>query len=69
MTYLTPTRLAALALLASPVTAFAHDGEHTQGIFATVLHWLSSPTHSLFTVIGGAALVVLAYAIARKKRA
>ena len=62
---------AALALpaLLSPTTAFAHEGDHGTYVLTNIMHWLSSPTHSLFAVLGGIAFVGLAVSIIRKKRA
>jgi len=57
--------VAATALLATP--AYAHDGDHSMGVFATVMHWLSSPTHSLFAVAAGAGIVVGLYALNKKR--
>lgn len=54
--------------LAIATPALAHDGDHSVSFVANVMHWLSSPTHSLFAVIGGVAFVALLLA-ARKKRA
>ena len=58
---------AALSLL--PATAHAHDGEHAALFLANILHWLSSPSHSLFAVIGGVAIAALIIKAARKNRA
>jgi len=55
----------AIALTAAS-PAFAH-GDHSQGIFATVVHWLSSPVHSLFAVIGGVVVSALIYKALKKK--
>lgn len=68
MKYLTSTGLAALAVLGSAANAYAHDGDHTSGIFANIIHWLSSPTHSLFAVIGGLAISAVIVKTARKKK-
>ena len=65
-TLLKMAAIAAPVLIAAP--AFAHDGEHSHGFVATAMHWLSSPTHSLFAVVGGVAVVGAIVAI-RKKRA
>lgn len=53
--------------LAAATPALAHNGEHSHGFVATVIHWLSSPTHSLFAVIGGAVIVALIYKATKKK--
>lgn len=53
--------------LAAAAPALAHDGEHSHGIVATVIHWLSSPTHSLFAVIGGVIVSALIYKAVKKK--
>lgn len=57
--------IAAPFLAAAP--AFAHDGDHSHGFIATAMHWLSSPTHSLFAVIGGIAIVGAVVAITKKR--
>jgi len=53
--------------LAAATPALAHDGEHSHGIVATIAHWLSSPTHSLFAVIGGVVISALIYKAVKKK--
>ena len=58
---------AAMTLL--PATAHAHEGEHGAVIAANILHWLSSPSHSLFAVIGGVAIAALIIKAARNSRA
>lgn len=55
----------ALALI--PTTAYAHDGDHSASFIANVLHWLSSPTHSLFALIGGLIIVGLIVKFAKKR--
>jgi len=57
---------AAALALSSP--AFA-DGTHSHNTFANILHWLSSPAHSLFAVIGGLAFVAIIVAMKRQKKA
>jgi len=57
---------AAALMLSAP--AFAH-GDHSHNIVANVIHWLSSPAHSLFAVIGGLAFVGLMAAMMRRKKA
>jgi len=54
-------------LLATP--ALADGGTHGHTTVENILHWLSSPTHSLFAVIAGAAFVAGAVIYTRKKRA
>jgi len=61
----TATAVIASALIAAP--AYAHDGDHSMSFVSTVLHWLSSPTHSLFAVAAGAAFVVGVYALNKKR--
>jgi len=61
------TLLSAGATFALASPAFAHDGDHSIGFTSTALHWLSSPTHSLFAVIGGIAVTALIIKIVRKK--
>ncbi len=53
--------------LAIAAPAAAHDGDHSMTILANIGHWLSSPTHALFSVIAGVALVALAVTIAKKR--
>ncbi|NNE58764.1 MAG: hypothetical protein HKN36_11715 [Hellea sp.] len=62
--------VAALAVpaLLSSTSAYAHTGDHGEHIVANIIHWLSSPAHSLFAVIAGAAFVALAYRALRKSR-
>ncbi len=59
--------LGALAAMAVSAPALAHDGEHSFGFVTTALHWLSSPTHSLFAVIGGIAISALIFKVAKRK--
>jgi len=60
--------LSAVAVaLAAAAPAFAHDGEHSHSFVATAIHWLSSPTHSLFAVIGGVVISALIYKAVKKK--
>jgi len=61
------TILGVMAAMAVSAPALAHDGDHSLGFLATAIHWLSSPTHSLFAVIGGVAISALIYKVARKK--
>jgi len=53
--------------LAAASPALAHDGEHSHNFVATAIHWLSSPTHSLFAVIGGVVISALIYKAVKKK--
>jgi hypothetical protein len=57
---------AATLMLSAP--AFA-DGTHSHNTLANILHWLSSPAHSLFAVIGGFAFVAMIVAAKRKNKA
>ena len=59
--------LGTVAALAVSAPAFAHNGDHTLGFVATAMHWLSSPTHSLFAVIGGIAVSALIVKALKKK--
>jgi len=59
------TALSAMSMLAIATPAFAHVGDHS-GIFASLGHWLSSPSHGLFTVIGLSVLGFAAYKLTRK---
>ena len=63
------TALAAAASLAAAVPAYAHEGDHSAPLLANIMHWLSSPTHALFAVIGGVAVSALIIKLARKSRA
>jgi len=58
--------LGAIAVMAVSTPAFA-DGDHSHGIVVTAFHWLSSPAHSLFAVIGGIAISALIYKTMKKK--
>ncbi len=61
---------AVTALAALPAAnAFAHNGDHGDHFVATIIHWLSSPTHSLFAVIGGVVASAMIVRMVRKKRA
>jgi len=53
--------------IAAAAPALAHDGEHSHSFVATAIHWLSSPTHSLFAVIGGVVISALIYRAIKKK--
>ena len=60
--------LSAVAVaLAAAAPALAHDGEHSYSFVAKAIHWLSSPTHSLFAVIGGVVISALIYKAIKKK--
>jgi len=59
--------LGVVAALTVSAPALAHDGDHTLGFIATAMHWLSSPTHSLFAVAGGVAISALIYKASKKK--
>jgi len=61
------TTLGAMAALAVSAPAFAHEGDHSLGFVSTAIHWLSSPSHSLFAVIGGIAISALIYKATKKK--
>lgn len=60
-------KLATLILALSATPALAHEGEHNAFALANVMHWLSSPTHSLFAVIGGVAVAAIIFKLSRKK--
>ena len=53
-------------LVATP--AFAHPGDHGEHVMTMALHWLSSPSHSLFAVIGGLIGAAVIVKLARKSR-
>lgn len=55
--------------LALAGTAQAHTGAHQADIATQIVHWLSSPAHALFAVIGGIAVSALIIRAARKNRA
>ena len=63
------TLLAATVFIASALPAAAHDGGHSVSMVANVMHWLSSPSHSLFAVLGGLVGAGLVTYITRRKRA
>jgi len=60
------TALGAIALMAMAIPASAHNGDHSLGFVATAMHWLSSPTHSLFAVIAGIGISAAIFKLARK---
>lgn len=66
-TIMKKTVLTLTGALALATPAAAHDGDHSLTLLANIGHWLSSPTHALFSVIGVIALTVLAAKIMRKK--
>lgn len=55
------------AALAASAPASAHDGDHSMTVLANIGHWLSSPTHALFSVIAGVALVAIVVTVAKKR--
>lgn len=59
----------AIGTLALATPAFAHEGDHSATLLTNIAHWLSSPTHALFAVIGGVAVSALIIRAARKNRA
>lgn len=61
------TALILAGALTMAMPAAAHDGDHSMSVMATIGHWLSSPTHALFSVIAGIALVALTVTIAKKR--
>jgi hypothetical protein len=48
-------------------SAFAHTGSHEAPLLANVVHWLTSPTHALLTVVGSAAIVTLIIKLKRNR--
>lgn len=68
MSRILPYSLALISLM-SASTAFAHEGDHSAFALSTIIHWLSSPTHSLFAVMAGAVFILAAIKLARKNRA
>ncbi len=60
----TALTLAALSLAAP---AYAHEGDHSMSVLANIGHWLSSPTHALFSVVAGIAIVGLTVALVKKR--
>lgn len=59
--------LSVAAIMATATPAFAHEGDHSVGFASTALHWLSSPTHSLFAIMGAAAVTALVVKLVRNK--
>lgn len=58
-----------LTSLALATPAQAHTGAHNADFVTQIVHWLSSPAHALFAVVGGIAVSALIVHFARKKRA
>lgn len=56
---------AVLAISAAP--AHAHTGDHTLSFTSAVLHWLSSPVHSVPVLLAGALTLGFAVHYARKR--
>lgn len=67
MMTISKTVLGVVTALAVSSPALAHDGDHSLGFVATAIHWLSSPTHALFAVLGGVAISALIFKAAKKK--
>lgn len=44
-----------------------HGGLHGQNVFIEIAHWLSSPVHGFFTLVGVLAISTIAYRVLRKK--
>jgi len=65
MSHISPRSLAYLLPLGA-TAAHAHDGDHGGLTIATVLHWLTSPTHSLFAVTVGAIFILAVFKLAQK---
>ncbi len=63
------TIVGTMAAIAISAPAFANNGDHSLGFVATAIHWISSPSHSLFAVLGGIAISALIYKAAKKKKA
>ena len=63
------TALAGAASFAAALPAYAHEGDHSAPVLANIMHWLSSPAHALFAVIGGVAVSALIIKLARNSRA
>ncbi len=59
--------MTSILVLASP--ASAHNGEHTASFISNALHWLSSPSHALFSVIATMVILTIAHKIMRKHSA
>ena len=59
--------LGTAAALSVSTPALAHNGEHSFSFVASIMHWLSSPTHSLFAVIGGLAISALIFKASKRK--
>lgn len=60
---------ATAASLALTGAAHAHDGDHSAPLLANIIHWLSSPSHAFFAVVGGVVLSAVLIKIIRKSRA
>jgi len=63
----TKITLAVMAALAANTPALAHDGDHSSMVLANIMHWLSSPSHSLFAVIGGGIIAGIIIKRTKKK--
>ena len=50
----------ALPALVLATPAAAHIGPHTDGPVATLIHWLTSPTHAFFAITGSMAILAVA---------
>ena len=61
------TLLTLAGALALAPAATAHDGDHSMTVLATIGHWLSSPTHALFSVVAGIALIAVVAKIAKTR--
>lgn len=55
------------AALACAVPAFAHTGDHSTSVMTNIAHWVSSPSHALFAIVGGIAAVLLVKHFASKR--
>lgn len=56
-----------LTALGAATPAYAHNGDHSMSLLTTIGHWMSSPTHALFSVVAGIALIVVVAKIAKKR--
>ncbi|WP_409433758.1 hypothetical protein ACJ3XI_04425 [Litorimonas sp. RW-G-Af-16] len=61
------TSAAAIIAFGAATPAFAHGSAHTDGFFAHLAHWMSSPVHGLLSIAGIIAVGSVAVFLFRKK--
>lgn len=69
MTNLAKLTAGAAVSLALAMPAQAHTGAHQADTLTRIIHWLSSPPHALFSVLGGLVASALIIHLVRKHRA